>query len=40
MLNPGKCKIVHDEVEYLGHVVTPQGLQPNCRNLNAVRHFP
>ena len=39
MLNPRKCNIVHDEVEYLGHVVTPQGFQPNCRNLNAVRHF-
>jgi len=26
MLNPGKYKIVHDEVEYLGHVVTPRGL--------------
>ena len=39
MLNPGKCKIVHDEVEYLGHVVTPQGFQPNFRNLNAVRYF-
>jgi len=39
MLNPGKCKIVHDEVEYLGHVVTPRGLQPNNCNLEAVRHF-
>ena len=23
MLNPKKCKIICDEVEYLGHVVTP-----------------
>jgi len=35
-----KCKIVHDEVEYLGHVVTPRGLQSNHRSLNVVRHFP
>ena len=40
MLNPKKCRIVCDEVEYLGHVVTPQGLKPNNRNLDAVRCFP
>ena len=26
MLNPKKCRIVCNEVEYLGHVVIPQGL--------------
>jgi len=40
MLNPGKCKIVHDDVEYLGHVVAPRGLQPNNCNLEAVRLNP
>ena len=29
-----------EEVEYLGHAVTPQGLKPNMRNLDAVRGFP
>ena len=29
MLNLKKCRIVCDEVEYLGHVVTPLGLKPN-----------
>ena len=36
-LNPSKCKLMSGEVEYLGHVVTPQGLKPNTRNLDAVR---
>ena len=40
MLNPKKCRIVCDEVEYLGHVVTPHGLSPNNHNLDAVRNFP
>ena len=40
MLNLKKCRIVCDEVEYLGHVVTPQGLKPNNRNLDAVKCFP
>ena len=40
MLNPSKCKILQDEVEYLGHVVTSKGLRPIDHNLDAVRHFP
>ena len=40
MLNPKRCRIVCDEVEYLGHVATPLGLKPNNRNLDAVRCFP
>jgi len=40
MLNPLKCKILCEEVEYLGHVVTPIGLQPNNRNLDSVSQFP
>ena len=40
MLNPSKCKLLSKEVEYLGHIVTPCGLQPNNRNLEAVRNFP
>ena len=39
-LNPTKCKFVCDEVEYLGHLITPAGLKPSERNLIAVREFP
>ena len=39
MLNPKTCGIVCNEVEYLGHIVTPQGLKPNNRNLDAVKKF-
>ena len=39
-LNPAKCKFVCEEVDYLGHVITPVGLKPSERNLAAVREFP
>ena len=39
-LKPSKCSFICEEVEYLGHVVTPNGLKPNTRNLTAVREFP
>ena len=39
MLNLKKCKVMCNEVEYLGHVVTPHGLKPNNRNLDAVKNF-
>jgi len=38
-LNPKKCKFMCEEVEYLGHVVTAQGLKPNTRKLDAAREF-
>ena len=39
-LNPKKRIFMSVEVEYLGHIVTPQGLRPNKRNLDAVKEFP
>ena len=39
-LNPAKCRFVCDEVEYLGHLITPAGLKPSERDLTAVREFP
>ena len=39
-LKPIKCRFICQEVEYLGHIVTPKGLKPNTRNLIAVKEFP
>lgn len=38
-LKPVKCHFVRHEVEYLGHVVTPDGLKPNLHRVAAVREF-
>ena len=39
-LKPSKCCFVRQEVEYLGHVVTPQGLKPNDALVAAIAQFP
>ena len=39
-LNPAKCKFIQQEVEYLGHIVTPQGLKTSTRHVEAVQQFP
>ena len=37
---PTKCKFVRKEVEYLGHLITAEGLRPNVRLTEAVQNFP
>ena len=39
-LNPRKCHFITQEVEYLGHIVTPDGLKTNPRLVEAVVSFP
>ena len=39
-LNPAKCRFVCKEVEYLGHILTPDGLKPNPKTVLAVKDFP
>ena len=39
-LQPSKCKFARTEVEYLGHVITAEGLKPNVHLTDAVRNFP
>ena len=39
-LKPSKCKFVRKELEYLGHIVSQEGLKPNPRLVDAVRDFP
>lgn len=39
-LKPSKCHFIREEVEYLGHLITPQGLKTNARLTAAVAEFP
>ena len=39
-LNPKKCNFVTQKVEYLGHVVTPDGISPNPDKVRVVQEFP
>ena len=39
-LKPSKCHFGCQQVEYLGHLITPQGLLPNLRKISAVADFP
>ena len=35
-----KSEFLKTEVEYLGHVVTPEGVKPNPNKINAIKKFP
>jgi len=35
-LKPSKCHFIRQEVEYLGHIITPNGLKPNPQRVAAV----
>ena len=39
-LNPRKCHFITQEVEYLGHIITPDGLKTNPQLVEAVVSFP
>ena len=39
-LNPKKCSFVKQKVEYLGHVVTPDGISPDPGKVRVVQDFP
>ena len=39
-LKPSKCCFVQSKVEYLGHVVSVEGLSPNPNKIKAVQEFP
>ena len=39
-LKPTKCHFHCQRVEYLGHLITPQGLEPNTGRIRAVADFP
>ena len=39
-LKPTKCRFVQKELEYLGHIVSRDGLKPNPRLVEAVKGYP
>ena len=39
-LKPSKCSFLRTEVQYLGHIITPSGLNTNPNLVSAVREFP
>ena len=39
-LKPIKCKFIREEVEYLGHLITPHRLKPNPKLVESVQQFP
>lgn len=39
-LKPAKCRFVQEELEYLGHIVSRDGLRTTPRLVSAVRDFP
>ena len=38
-LEPRKCEYLKPELEYLGHVITKDGVIPNPKKLSAVQNF-
>ena len=39
-LKPIKCRFICEEVEYLGHLITPKGLRTNMRLTESIKEFP
>ena len=36
----GKCSLLHDEVTYLGHLISVRGIQLNSAKTRKVKSFP
>ena len=39
-IEPDKCEFLKSELQYLGHVITTQGVQPDPKKVSAVQNFP
>ena len=39
-LNKKKCKFLCDEVKYIGHIITPEGLKPDPEKIVAITQMP
>ena len=39
-LQPSKCQLFADKIEYLGHEITPEGIRPLASHLQAITSWP
>lgn len=39
-LQPDKCHFLQKEIVYLGHVITPEGVMPDPKKVEAITLFP
>ena len=39
-LKPEKCQLFQKEVDFLGHLVSAEGIKPNPHNIEKVKHWP
>jgi hypothetical protein len=39
-LQPDKCKFLRKEVNYLGHIISENGVKPDPKKIQAVKEFP
>ena len=38
-IQPDKCEFLKPELEYLGHIVTAEGVKPNPKKIEEVKNF-
>jgi hypothetical protein len=38
--HPQKCQFVLDSIEYLGHIVSKDGVLPDPRKVQAIKNYP
>ena len=39
-IEPDKCEFLKTELNYLGHVVTSEGVKPDLQKVKAIKNFP
>src|SRR5699024_9545971 len=39
-LQPSKCQFLHQEISYLGHIITANGVKPNPEKIRAIVDYP
>ena len=38
-IKPDKCQFATDKIEYLGHILTSEGIKPDPYNVKAIREY-